>query len=80
MLSSEYGWTTEYILSRTAREIFWRLNSIRDRVISNRKIEASLHGMEYRMPESAPVIDDERRDLVEEAIRQRMALNGGRQN
>lgn len=42
-LSHEYGWTTEYILSRTFREIHYRMIAIARRRGQEAKFTASLH-------------------------------------
>jgi len=43
LLSSEYGWTTEYILNRTLVEIKWRTNAILERRNDNAIFEMKLH-------------------------------------
>ena len=50
LFSSNYGWTTEYILKLSLHEIYWRLNHIYKRLNSNRKFEASIHGIELQEP------------------------------
>lgn len=49
-MSCEYGWDTEYILSRTEREIAWRLEQIGIDFDNRLGIDATLHGMEYKAP------------------------------
>jgi len=51
-LSNEYGWTTEYILSRTMREIYFRIMAINKRHRSKYKFEAALHGASFDSPTS----------------------------
>lgn len=48
VLSSEYGWTTEYILSRTIKEINWRMDAINDRRENQLKFEAKIHNFEIK--------------------------------
>lgn len=48
MLSNEYGWTTEYILTRTFREIDYRLYAIDRRQKLNLKMKASLNGKKIK--------------------------------
>lgn len=48
ILSAEYGWTTEYILSRTFREIHIRMDRIVKRKDQDWKIWASLHGIQMK--------------------------------
>jgi hypothetical protein len=45
LLSSEYGWTTEYILERTLHEINWRLACINKRLNNNREFEMAIRGI-----------------------------------
>lgn len=49
-MSSEYGWTTEYCLSLTRKEIAWRIEKIVNRRNTNIQFEAKIHGMEVNVP------------------------------
>jgi hypothetical protein len=67
VLSAEYGWTTDYILTRTLREIHWRLGAIARRTRSRRqdysRFHAAIHGIrlpgpvEQASPDAEPVPD-----------------------
>lgn len=46
LISSEYSWTTDYILTRTKREIAWRLDQIDFRNAQDFRLSALLHGIE----------------------------------
>jgi len=48
LLSSEYGWSTEYIMSRTTKEIHWRVKRINNRNYGDAKFEAGIHGMKMK--------------------------------
>ncbi len=43
LISSEYGWTSDYIWTRTAREISWRLDQIDFRTAQDFRMSALLH-------------------------------------
>jgi hypothetical protein len=69
-LSKEYGWTTEYILSRTLKEIIWRVETINSRIFNERKLNATLHGKEYKMREEI-VLDDKTEETISNLIESR---------
>lgn len=48
VLSHEYGWTTEYILSRTIKEVSWRLDRIVHRKNKDLELEAALRGVKLK--------------------------------
>ena len=45
MLSSEYGWSTEYILKRTLWEMNWRIEAIINRLNLKGRFEMAIHGI-----------------------------------
>lgn len=54
MISSEYGWKTEYIWSKTMREIDWVIRAIVDRNNLDKSFHAKLHNMEINIPKTMP--------------------------
>jgi len=47
-LSSEYGWTTDYIFSLTAKETSWRIEKINKRLRSDFELAVKLHKFEIK--------------------------------
>lgn len=80
MLSSEYGWSTEYIWSRTMKEIDWRVRSILERKNLSMKFDAQIHGMEIKVPvtDVGPVETTKEQDLaIQQAFNARKANRNG---
>lgn len=44
-MSSEYGWSTDYILTRTLFEIDWRIRSINKRVDNDINFQLAIRGI-----------------------------------
>lgn len=74
MLSSEYGWKTDYIFSLTVYEIKWRLNKIGKRINSKREFEMAIHGIKTDSKEEVkPVkMDDKDKKIHDHALNQAM--------
>jgi len=53
LLSAEYGWGTEYILTRTMHEIRWRLDRLTNRLNQRVELDAKMHGLEVTTPKPA---------------------------
>ena len=75
LLSSEYGWDTEKVLSLTLRELFWRLDAINKRQSARNNFEAGLHGV--RLKESTIQSDDvsitqEQQEKINAQLKSRM--------
>lgn len=43
MLSSQYGWTTDYIWTLTSREVYWRTKTINSRLKEEINFELQLN-------------------------------------
>jgi len=56
-LSKEYGWTTDYIFTRTLREIDWRIDAINKRTSQEINFQLTLNGF---TPKSADTNGDEK--------------------
>ena len=75
LFSANYGWTTEYILKLSLYEIYWRLNSIYKRLNSDRKFEASIHGVELQEPVTEkketkkPLLSDDQEEALGIALK-----------
>lgn len=54
-MSSEYGWKTEYIWTRTSREIAWRIDAINEREKKNIDFELQLNGFKPIFKDTAKV-------------------------
>lgn len=82
MLSHEYGWTTEYVWSRTMREIDWRIRYILERKNLSMKFDAQLHGMEIKIPKHhdvEPVETTKEQDMaIQQAFNARKAKQNGK--
>lgn len=67
-----YGWSTEYILGRTEREIAWRLEQIGLDYDNNLMINAKLHGVEYKpknkKQDTKLTLKPETEDKIQKAI------------
>lgn len=71
LLSSEYGWSTEYILSRTFKEIDYRLHAISRRKAIDFKVKAQLHGRKIKnlvIPKKREKISEESKKSIKEII------------
>ena len=84
MLTSEYGWNTEYILTRTMHEIGWRIDKIITRHNQDLEKDAKMHGMEIKTSKPAgkvkeldPGQEDAMHNALQEA-KKRKALEHGR--
>jgi hypothetical protein len=49
LFSHEYGWTTEYILSRTTRELDYRMKAMNKRLQSNYQFQAALADKQFKL-------------------------------
>jgi len=85
LISSEYGWSTEYILTRTMREVEWRVRSIIDRKNLEKSFHAKLSGFDISIPrlkeEKVQEFSDKEEVAMQEAIeraKQRKAKEYGR--
>lgn len=89
LLSHEYGWTTEYILSRTFKEIDYRLYAIDRRRKQQLKTTAKLHGREIKglvIPKRKTLQKAEEKSdaeiymekKIQRAFEQRMREHGGK--
>lgn len=67
-MSSEYGWKTEYILSRTLKEIGWRVTEIRRRNNELAKFEMNIHGMTTK-EEKVVRLDENQKKTLDEAMK-----------
>lgn len=69
VLSKEYGWTTEYIASRTRREIDWRVRKLVARTKMDVQLQARLHDKELKSSsaEETPdvVLGEEEKKAIE---------------
>lgn len=68
MLSSQYGWTTDQIFERTMHELDWRLKYINERMADELKLQAKLHGLEYKEPVKQQVLSDHQKRLLQSAL------------
>ena len=72
MLSSEYGWDDETILSLTMRKVEWRVRKIIERKNLNMKFEALLHDKEVKETERKEVVqeelDEDKKELLDAAL------------
>lgn len=62
-LSKTYGWTTEYILTRTTREIAEHLKCIFKDKYEEMKFDASLSG--FTLPEPKEISDNEAHEPID---------------
>ena len=71
-MSSDYGWTTDYILTRTLFEINWRIENIIKRLNLDREFEMSVHGMKSTGTEKKAdsSLDDSQKEAMEIALLQ----------
>jgi len=73
-LSFNYGWTTDFILNLSLHEIYWRLNKISERTNSERKFQASIHGIELekKVPEGQKLetkLDENQKKALDIALK-----------
>lgn len=67
LLSSEYGWSTEYIFERSLHEINWRIERISKRLNLKRKFQMNIHGMK-------PVVSEEGEIKLDDNQKKAMAI------
>lgn len=75
-LSAAYGWTTEYIWTRTMREITWRLMAIQEREFQDASFQAKIHGAELARPldmEQPKRLDEATEDAIAKHLEMRRA-------
>ena len=80
LISSEYGWDTDKILTMTMRELSWRVEAIRERQSSDFKLDAQLHGHKVESENEKHVertekLSDEGQAAIDAAFQERLKGN-----
>ena len=82
LLSSEYGWKTEYIMNRPIKEIKWRVKEIGKRKNNDREFIMKINGIPVEKKAEKPVKltkDQERAmELALQRAKERKAKEYGR--
>jgi len=72
LLSAEYGWETEYIFSRTMKEISWRIESISKRQNIDMRFNAQIHGVKMKDRPKINELSEDKQKKLDKIIQARI--------
>jgi hypothetical protein len=78
MLSSNYSWSTEYILSRSLHEIEWRMVAINKRQAREVRLNALIAGRELKEPVKRITPQDQNKAMEYAERKYKERLSGNR--